>query len=215
MNQGKRYIRNTVFGLYGVIVLIGGAAWLHASVVDASTPQWLRSVLVLGLKSTDKAAPASETERVQVMVLRGQRDRTQITVEGNFAVEVIGATRNKLSVTKPRNSGQKLNIRMDVPKNGPVRVTGDPDMDGAVLRIETSTITSIDAQGPSQLTVRGVRMPEMSIRMQDVAAARLQDSAVGRWILHSDTPLEVLVDKATASAGLDVQTSGPLTIRQE
>lgn len=216
MKQGKRYIRNTVFALYGVTVLAAATAWLHASVVDAGTPPWLRSAMALGLEvAVEDAGPASEAQPVQVMSVKGLRDRTELVAEGDFAVEVMGARQNRISMTRTGGSSGKSKISVGMPKSGPVRVKGDPGLEGAVLRIETATLHSIDTQGAGRLTVSGVRMPTLSIRMNGATAVRLQDNAVGRWVLHSDTPVEVLVDKATASAGFDAEVSGAITIRHE
>lgn len=216
MKQGRRYIRNTVFALYGATLLAAAAAWLHASVVDAGTPRWLRSTMALGLEvAVEDSGPASGVKPVQVMAVHGLRDRTELVAEGDFAVEVVGARQNRISMTRNGGSVWKSKISVSTEKGSPVRIKADPGMEGAVLRIETATFHSIDLRSVSRLTVSGVRMPALSVRMQGVPAVRLRDNAVGRWTLHSDTPVEVLVDNATASAGFDAEASGELTIRHE
>ncbi len=96
MNQGKRYIRNTVFVLYGTAALYVGMNRLYLSTVDAGTPQWLRSTLSLGLAAAPEPEPAPELKPADVALLR---DFTRLSVAGDFTVEVVGAAQYKVSFT--------------------------------------------------------------------------------------------------------------------
>jgi hypothetical protein len=210
MNQGKRYIRNTVIAMAGVTVLVVVAQRIYASTVDAGTPQWLRSVLSLGFEVTVNPAPSPLAQISQAAVLAELRDFRQISVEGDFAVEVVSAPQYKVSLIPA--SSEAWTIGSAWQQGAMLRLKGGKGSEGAVLRIEAPVLTRIEAQGLRQLTVRGWKAQEMTIRTKNVANVRLEDSAVGRWILNAETPVVLHADQATAAAGLDFQTSGTISI---
>jgi hypothetical protein len=77
MNPARRAIRNTMLALYGLAIAYVGVNRLHAAVVDADTPSWLRTTLSLGLDgfSADTPAPAPEEAADQLF-----RDLTRLNV---------------------------------------------------------------------------------------------------------------------------------------
>jgi hypothetical protein len=210
MNQGKRHIRNTMIALCGITLLIVVAGRIHASVADASTPQWLRNVMSLGLAVVVIRAPSPQVAISQASGLAELRDFRRISVEGDFAVEVVSAPQYKVSLVPA--SDHPWRIGAERLQDGLLRLTAGSGTAGAVLRVEAPVLTGIEAQGLTQLTLRGWNAEEMTIRVKNVAGLGIEESAVERWILNAETPIDVRADKATFSAGLTVRGSGQIDI---
>lgn len=213
MNQGRRRIRYTVIAVAGLTVVMVGAARLHASTVDAGTPQWLRSVMTLGMAVSRKETITAESlasKLPRAMTLDDIRDFTRISVEGDFSVEVVGAPQYKVSLNGV--SAEKWALDWGMQSDGLVRIKGGAGTEGGVLRVETPTLVSIEATGLRQLTVRGVEAPELSLQMKDLTGVRLEENNVGSWIFHSETPVVVQAEGIRTSAGLRIQASGHITI---
>ena len=204
MNQGKRYILYTTCALGGLTLLLATASWVSASVDEANTPRWQRTLLSLGLQMQDNRKRETPTQPI-TLADAGQLRFTRIDVDGDFAVEAVTAPVHKVSLV----SGKPTSILAAQGEQGDLlKLTGGPDSAGAVLRIEAPALAHIEAANLRQLTVRGSQAPEFTIRTKKVAALRIEESAVGRWILKAETPVEVLADKATMSAGLNIDASG-------
>jgi hypothetical protein len=214
MNQGKRHIRNTVITVCGLTVLTVVAARLYASTVDADTPPWVRKLMTLGLAATERAtitsAASPATKSARILTLSDLRDFTGINVEGSFAVEITGAPQYKVSLDGVAT--EKWTLDWDRAEGGVARIKGGAGTEGSVLHIETPALTSIEAKGLKQLTVRGVKGPELTLRLKDVAGVRLEGNSVGSWILHSDTPVEVQAERIAPAAGYTIRATGYVTI---
>ncbi len=102
---------------------------------------------------------------------------------------------------------------MEWQQGGPLRFKGKASSAGDVLRIEAPMLTSIEADGLKQLTVRGMKVPELTIRMKNLARIRLEESAVARWYCIPKRRSLVQADKATTSAGLNIQTYGKVSVQ--
>jgi hypothetical protein len=111
--------------------------------------------------------------------------------------------------------GKHRNLGVAWIKDGVLQLTGNTNMRDAVLRIETPVLDYVDVSGAQSMTVRGLKVPQLTIHMKDVAELHVQESAVGQWILHSRTPVKVQLDKATSSTGLRLQATGRVSIRYE
>jgi hypothetical protein len=210
MNQGRRYIRNSVIALLGVTVLLAAISRLYASTVHENTPQWLRRVISLGLKLESQTA--TQTKSLQFMDVRNLGAFTGIRVEGDFGVEVIAGPAHKVTLERA-DGGQGWNIDVEPQKDGVLLFRREPGSAGDVLRIEAPVLTSVQAHNLRLLTIRGWKEPEFTIRVKDLADVRLEDTAVERWIIHSESPVVVHADKATTSAGLRIHASGQISLR--
>ncbi len=82
MKQGKRCIRNTVLALFGISVLVTAAERVYVAVVDEHTPQWLRSVMSLGLAVTDRRDVVARTANPQVVDLGDARSSIRSVSRG-------------------------------------------------------------------------------------------------------------------------------------
>jgi hypothetical protein len=205
MNRGKRYIRNTVLVLIGMTVLLTAASKLHASVVTPDTPSWLRILISLGqsVEVSRQHAPQSQPVRIEDA---GALRFTRIRVDGEFAVEVIAAPLHKVSLVGP--DGQAGSVKAKGQQGGLLALEGSAGGEGAVLRIEAPALTSIDAQGLPQLTIRGFQAPALLVSTKKVARIVLENNDIEQWNLESLTPVEVEADKATIAAGLNILASG-------
>jgi hypothetical protein len=214
VNQGKRHIRLTLITLAGLIVVLVSAARLQASTVDADTPQWLRTVMSLGLASSKKGTTTTAALPVanssQAMTLAELRNFTGISVEGDFSVELVGAPEYKVSLDGA--STGKWALDWGIQEDGLVRIKGGAGTEGGVLRVETPVLANIEATGLRHLTVRDITAPELSLRMKNVAGVNLEENAVSTWILHSETPVVVQAERLTSSGVFTIRTSGYVTI---
>ncbi|MEO6079627.1 MAG: hypothetical protein ABIQ86_07610 [Steroidobacteraceae bacterium] len=196
MNQGKRYIRNTVLAMLGVPVLVAGATRIYASAVDVDSPQWVRSLMSLGLTVVASGDVESQANASQLVDLGDVLEFSRVEVEGMYTVEVVGAQQYKVSVTPA--AGKAMNVGAEWNKGGLLRIKGGPDAAGAVLRIEAPTLTSIDARGVELLTVRALQAPVVSLRMRAVKAAQILESN-GTWMMDAAGPIEVRMGNGTSS----------------
>ena len=206
MKKSRRYIRNSVLALCAVTALITIASGLYASRVDADTPPRLRKLMSLGLKVITHEEPPAEA---QTVALHEVRDFSKVEVQGGFAVEIIGADVHSVSMTPAPGSTWSPDAQWS--KGGLLRIEGGVDAAGAVLRIETPTLESIDVQGADRLLVRGLRAPTVSLRMKDVGSARILEDGVGRWNIHALTPVELRMGSGT-SLDATFKVSGPMSI---
>jgi hypothetical protein len=207
MNQGERYIRNTVLALCAAAALFFGVNRLFAAVVHSGAPQWLANATSLGLASWAKTR-----SKARYLADLALRDFTRLHVAGRFSVEIIGAPQYQLSFTTAEGRPLPLDVRQ---KDDQLWLTGFARGDAAataVLRIETPALAQLDARKLTGLTLRGLQSPQLAVDLNEVPTARLLENKVAHWTLHSDASAEVQVDKATLAAG-KLQTSGDLTIR--
>jgi hypothetical protein len=212
MNQGKRYILYTVIALCGATVLAMAATRVYMATVDDSTPGWLRSVISLGLavEKNEIPEPTVQTTATTAADLEKLRDFTRIAVNGDLTAEIVSAAEYKVSLTSA--SSQTWSVATEYQKNGLLALTGGPGTEGAVLRVEAPLLTSIDAQRLRQLTLRGWQAPTLAVRVKNVASAYLEEGAVGHWVLNAETPVVLQLDKATIAFGLDITSSGRISI---
>jgi hypothetical protein len=213
VKQGRRYIRNSVFALLGVTVLLAAASRLYASTVDENTPQWLRWMVSLGLAVELNDKPVTPTNTMQDLDSLDFGPFTAVSVEGDFAVEVIRGPAYKATLVQA-DGGPASDISVEKQEDGTLRFQRDPGGADDVLQIQAPALTSIQAHDLRQLTLRGWKAPEFTIHVKDVADIRLEDSAVERWILRSETPVMVHADKATLSAGLTIHATGQISFRE-
>ncbi len=208
MNQGIRYLRNTVFGLYGATALFVGLNRLYAS-TPAQTPQWLRSTMTLGLTTHEEPEPVPAMQPEDLAALR---NFSRIRVSGDFIVEIVGASTYKVSFTPAAGGKAEIHARQ-VEDLLSLRAADDDEEGGkGVLRIEMPMLVRLSAQDVSELTLRGLQAEEVSVSLHNVARARLQQNKVAHWKLYSSEPMEIPVDAATLAAG-SLQTQGNLSIR--
>jgi hypothetical protein len=211
MNSARRGIRNTMLALYGVAFVYVGVNRLHAAVVDADTPRWLRATLSLGLDgyTTARRTPAPGEAADWVF-----RDFTRLDVSGDFILEIVGAAEYKVSFPaadgtarrlRARRKGEQLWLQGDA--------TGDADA-GLTVRIETPAVTQVVATGLRGLTLRGLQGQQLDVDLQDVGWTRLQRNAVAHWKVASSKPLDLHVDQATLAAGR-VQIAGELVLHSD
>ncbi|MEO6186967.1 MAG: hypothetical protein ABIP38_02505 [Steroidobacteraceae bacterium] len=207
MNQGKRYVRNTVIGLYGTAVLFVGLNRLYASTLDTQVPQWLRSTMTLGLAVHPEHEPVQAMKAGDLAELRNFR---HVRVVGNISVEIVGAEAYRVTFTPA--SGSKAEIQARQEDDLLSLYAGGEGGGTGVLRIELPTLVRLSAQDVSELTVRGLQAQDVSVSLHNVAAARLQQNKVAHWKLYSSEALEVPVDATTLASG-SLQTQGDLSIR--
>jgi hypothetical protein len=212
VKQGKRYIRNSVLALLGVTVLLAAASRLYASTVDGNTPQWLRWMVSLGLAVEVESKPETVANTMQNVQVRDFGAFTAVSVEGDFAVEVIRGPVCKATMVRAVG-GPAWDLSVVKQEDGTLRFQRDAGRAEDVLQIQAPTLTSIHAHDLRQLTLRGWKVSEFTIHVKDVADIRLEDSAVERWILRSETPVMVHADKSTLSAGLTIHASGQISFR--
>jgi hypothetical protein len=207
MNQGKRYLRNTVYTLFGLLVCYVGMNQLYASTVDAGTAPWLRRTLSLGLVAVAEREPATQLKLADLAQLR---DFTRLSVSGELTVEIVGAPQYSVTMS----GGADISQLRSWQNEGLLRLVwvGYPPAADAVLRIETPALSRVDAQVLRQLTLRGITAGELSVYLRDVKSVSLQQNSVARWKLYSSMPLVIPMDKTTLGAG-SVQTLGDVAIR--
>jgi hypothetical protein len=156
MNQGRRYIRNTVLVLYGTGVLWVGMNRLFASVIDDQSSPGLRNVMSLGLMQV------TEEEEEPGIDLAAARDFTKLSVMGRLDLEIVGA--EQYNVTFSPAPGQSGRVKAQLEEET-LHLYSDPyEGQGAIgtLRIETPALTDLHTNVAS-LTVSGLRSPAMSL----------------------------------------------------
>jgi hypothetical protein len=212
MNQGKRYIRNTMLALLGVTFLGTVANRIYNATVDDNTPGWQRSILSLGLavENNDIPEPPTKSTITTHAELAALRDFNQISVFGDFTVEIVRASEYKVTLTP---ADQPWHIDTEQYKNGQLTITGGSVIAGAVLRIETPALVSIGATVVRQLRVLGWQNTDLKILLKSVAEIQVRDSAGGHWTLNAKTPTLLQLDKATALGGFDIKSSGRVSIQ--
>jgi hypothetical protein len=215
MNQGKRYIRNTMLALLGATFLGTVANRIYNATVDDNTPGWQRSILSLGLavEKNDIPEPPTKSTITTHAELAALRDFNQISVSGDLTVEIVSAAEYKVTLTPA--STQPWSVATEHQKNGLLKLAGGHGSEGAALRIEAPALSSIEAQNLRQLTMRGWQSPELKVRMKNVAGARIKESAGGHWTLNAETPIALELDKATISGVFDIKSSGEISIHHE
>jgi hypothetical protein len=207
MNQGERYLRNTVLALCAAVALFFVVNRLFAATVHSGAPQWLGNATSLGLASWARAG--SNARYLQDLALR---DFTRLHLHGRFTVEIVGAPQYQLSFTTAYGRALPLAVRQEGDQLWLTGFTRSDIATTAVLRIETPALVQVDARKLTGLTLRGLQSPELAVDLNEVPVARLLDNKVARWTLHSDASADVQVDKATLAAG-KVLTSGDVAIR--
>jgi hypothetical protein len=204
MNPGKRYIRNTVFVMWGAAAAFVGWTRLYAYAVDADSPPWQRSLLSLGLRQNDEAKPRPELD------LATARDFSKLSVYGNFTLEVVGAAQYKVTFTAPDGTTAKPHVYQD---DGYLRVHTEDTVTGGTLRVEVPTLERIDANVP-RTTVSGLQAKELSLVGYRSGTAILQHNQVENWKLFSGEQFEVRIDDATFAAG-SIKSNGDIVIRRD
>jgi hypothetical protein len=209
MNRGKRYIRNTVIALFGLTVLFVAASRLYASVVKPDSPPWLRTLVSLGqsVQVSRQSPPQLQAVRVQDA---GGLHFSRISVEGDFAVEVVAAPVHKVSLAG--YDGQSEGVEVQGQRDGLLLLKGMTGSEGAVLRIETPAIAGVEARYLRQLTLRGFKAAEVSISTRRVSTVLLEENDIGHWNLNSETPVVVKADRATVVAGMNIRGRGVMTL---
>jgi hypothetical protein len=206
MNRGKRHIRNTLLALLATAVWFPVASRLQASVVKPDTSPWVRSLVSLGQTVVTRGDTAAQVQAVR-MEDAGQLRFSQIGVEGDFAVEVVGAPLHKVSL----GGGHAGNVTVAGQADGLLLLKGTAGHD-AVLRIEAPALTSINARNLPKLTIRGMQAPRLSIATAGVTRVHLQDASIGLWIVRAETPVVLEADAATMAAGVNVQGYGAISV---
>lgn len=207
MNQGKRYLRNTVLALYGAGALYFGVNRLYAATIHSTAPQWLGNTTSLGLAYWEKTG--SNARYLTDLALR---DFTRLHLNGRFTVEIVGAPQYQLSFTAADGRTLPLDVRQQDDRLWLSGFTLNDAAEAAVLRIETPALVQVDARMLTGLTLRGLQSQELTVDLNDVSAARLLENSVPLWRLRSGLSAEVQVDQATLTAG-KLLISGDLAIR--
>lgn len=207
MNQGRRYIRNTVLGLYGALVLFFGVNRLVVAMAGAGAPEWAINTATLGLAYVTRTGSGAQYLSAQAL-----HDFTRVHVRGRFAVEITGGAEYHLSFTAANGRPLPLGVKQEGEQLWLTGLTTGNKAGPALLRIQMPALAALDARLLTGLTLRGLQSPHITVDLNDVSAARLAENKVGQWVLHSDDPAEVQVDKATLAAG-EIQVSGAVAIR--
>lgn len=216
MNQGKRYLRYTMVALLGFMVLGIVMNRIYNSAVDVSTPEWQRRALSLGLavRENTTGVLVSGIKATTQSDLEALRDFNQVEVDGDLAVEFVGATGHKVSLVPATD--QAWSIRAELYKDGMLRLIAGPDTAGATLRIEAPTLTRIDATRSRLLSVEGIESPALAVTLNKVENVHLKQNKVERWNLKSDGKTEVLLDKpapGTTTKAIYNMAGGQITMR--
>jgi len=203
MNPGKRYLRNTVFALWGAAAFF--IAWnrLYAS-IGTEGPEWKRSLLSLGLRVEQESKPRPELD------LATAKDFSKVSVYGDFALEIVGSTQYKVTFMSADGSTAKVHAYLD---EGYLRVHTEDEVKGGTLHIEVPTLQRIDANVP-RITVRGLVAKEVGLYGYRGGVATLQQNHVDSWHLFSGDALDVGVDDATFAAG-SIKSNGNVVIRRD
>lgn len=217
MNQGKRYILYTALALCGATTLAMAATRVYIATVDDTTPTWLRRVISLGLavEQNDIPVPPNLSTITTPAGLQQLRDFDQIRVEGDFALEIIGASQHKVTLIPASSRTWRLDTAQH--KNGLLHITGGSGTAGAVLRLETPMLSSLVVLGSRMMTVDGIEAPELAVVVKNVPRAHLKQNKVTHWNINAESSLEVLIDKpvrGSAPSTYKMTGSGPINIRQ-
>jgi hypothetical protein len=203
MNPGKRYLRNTVFVLWGVAAAFVGWNRLYAKVAGEDA-QGKHSLLSLGLRVEQRSRPRPDLD------LAAAKDFTKLGVRGDFTLEIVGAPQYKVTFTSPDGSTTKVHASMD---EGYLHVRTDDDVVGGTLRVETPRLERIDSNVPRVL-VQGLQGKELSLVSYRGGTATLRENQVESWRLFSGQPYEVRVDDITLAAG-GIKSNGDVVIRRD
>lgn len=203
MNPGKRYLRNTVFALWGAAAFFVGWNRLYAS-AGADAPEWRHNLLSLGLRTHEP-----EKQRPE-MDLATARDFSKVSLFGNFTVEIVGAPQYSVTFTPLAGTTARTHAYQD---HGTLRVHTEDSVTGGVLHIEVPTLERIDANVP-QISVRGLQSAEVAIASYRGGVLRLQQNQVKSWRVFSGDPLDVRVDDVTFAAG-SIKANGDVVIRRD
>lgn len=203
MNPGKRYIRNTVFALWGAAAVFVGWNRLYASVAGAEGSKEKHRLLSLGLRVDEQPGPRPE------MDLATARDFSKVSVYGNFTLEIVGAPQFKATFTPPDGTAAKVHAYQN---EGYLRVHTEDGVTGGVLHIEAPTLDRIDANVP-QVTVRGLQAREIALVSYRSGTLTLAQNQVQSWRMFSGPRLEVRMDDATFAAG-SIKSNGDVVIRR-
>lgn len=211
MNQGKRYILYTVLALCGATTLAMAATRVYVATVDDNTPRWLRNVISLGLAVEMNPGPPTLLTATAPDKMATLRDFNQVIVDGDFTVEIVSAAEYKVSLTSA--STQPWSISAALQKYGPLTLTAGAGSEGAVLRIETPALTSIDARNLRQLTIHGWQIPALALRMKNLGGVRIEESSGKSWTLSAETPTTLQLDRATFAGDISFKSSGRISFQ--
>lgn len=206
MNEGRRLIRYTVFGLLAVVVGFVAVNRLYGAVVDADTPRWLARTLSLGLHTTQEAQAMPETELAQLAGF------SRLAVFGRFNVEIVGSPEYRVTFVPAEGSTARVRAWQ---REGGVRLVHDQypgTGEVGTLRIEVPSLERMDI-GARRLLVQGLQAGELQVFLQGTPIAELRGNHVESWKLFAGAPLDLRVDEATLAAG-SLQTRGEVTIRR-
>ncbi len=216
MNQGKRYLRNTVLTAYGALVVFVGMNRLHASVVDADTPTWLRSAMTLGLREEVEPEPRPE------MDLATAKDFTRVVMTGRYDVEIIGAAHYKVTFVPAAGDVGKLHasqadgvLHLHAERNdgeGEGESEGNGEGTAGTIQIETPALQQVHAR-VNHLTIRGMQGDTLQVTGMGRGDVTLLQNQVANWRLTSGAPMQVRVDDATFAAG-SLKGVGDVVIRR-
>jgi hypothetical protein len=204
MNPGKRYLRNTVFVLWGVAAAFVGWNRLYARVAGEDA-QEKHTLLSLGLRVQETSGPRPDLD------LAAAKDFTKVSVHGDFTLEIVGAPQYKVTFTPAEGTAAKLHASLD--EDGYLHARTDDGVTGGTLRIEVPQLERIDANVPRVL-VQGMQGKELSLVSYRGGAATLRENHVESWRLFSGQPFEVRVDDITFSAG-GIKSNGDVVIRRD
>lgn len=212
MKQGKRYLRNTVLGVFAATAGVIALNRLHLMTHAAGTPKWWHSASTLGLIEQVKR----ESMEFKEPDLAALRDFHEISVSGNLDVEIIGASAYRVAFTPGTGTGARLRTNLTA---GVLRILQDPD-DAKVagtLTIETPALTELRVSDLSRLQLRGLQGQTIKVTLDDIGSVSLKQNQVAHWQLvayaDDEKPATVQADQATLSAG-NLQVRGNLQIRQ-
>jgi hypothetical protein len=212
MKKGKRYLRNTVLGIFAATAGVVALNRLHLTTHAADTPQWWHTASTLGLMEQVKR----EKMEFKEPDLASLRDFHEISVRGNMNVEIIGASAYRVAFTPGADSGAKLQTNLTA---GVLRIVQDPD-DAKVagtLTIETPNLTEVRGSDLTRLQLRGLQAQAIKVTVNDTGSMSLKQNQVAQWelVAYSDDekPTTVQADQATLTAG-SLHVRGNLQLRQ-
>jgi hypothetical protein len=206
MNPGKRYLRNTVFVLWGAAAFFIAWSRLYAS-VGTEGPEWKRNLLSLGLRVEQESKPRPELD------LATAKDFSKVSAYGNFTLEIVGSAEYKVTFTPPAGTTAKVHASLDDDGDGYLRVHTEDSVTGGTLHIEVPSLERIDANVPNTV-VRGVKAKELRLVSYRGGTATLQQNQVQSWSLFSGDAMDVRVDDATFAAG-SIKSNGNVVIRRD
>lgn len=204
MNPGKRYLRNTVFALWGVAAAFVGWNRLYAEVAGEGA-QEEHSLLSLGLRVEKHSGPRPDLDLAEA------RDFTRVSAYGDFDLEIVGAPQYKVTFTPAEGTTAKLHASMD--EDGSLHARTDEGVTGGTLRIEVPQLERIDANVP-RLLVQGMQGKELFLMSYRSGTATLRGNQVQSWRLFSGEQYDVRIDDITFAAG-GIKSNGNVVIRHD